>query len=66
MGQNFIAADRDQAFLMPPDLRDWVEPGHLAWFVVDAVGELDLAAFMRVIGWTGGAGRLMTQRSWSR
>ena len=45
MGQNFIVGDRDQAFLMPPDLRDWVEPGHLAWFVVDAVGELDLAAF---------------------
>jgi transposase len=45
MGQNFIAVDRDQVFLMPPDVRDWVEPGHLAWFVVDAVGELDLAAF---------------------
>jgi transposase len=45
MGQNFIAADRDQAFLMPPDLRDWVEPGHVAWFVVDAVSELDLGAF---------------------
>jgi transposase len=45
MGQNFIAGDRDQAFLMPPDVRDWVGPGHLAWFVVDAVGELDLAAF---------------------
>jgi transposase len=45
MAQNFIVADRDQAFLLPPDLRDWVEPGHLAWFVVDAVGELDLAAF---------------------
>jgi transposase len=45
MAQNFIAADRDQAFLLPPDLRDWVGPGHLAWFVIDAVGELDLAAF---------------------
>jgi transposase len=45
MGQNFIAGDRDQAFLLPPDVRDWVEPGHLAWFVIEAVGELDLAAF---------------------
>jgi transposase len=45
MGQNFIAADRDQVFLMPPDLRDWLESGHLAWFVLDAVGELDLAVF---------------------
>lgn len=40
--------------LLPPDLRDWVEPGHLAWFVVDAVSELDLAAFYaryRQDGW---------------
>ena len=45
MAQNFVSADRDQAFLLAPDVRDWVEPGHLAWFVIDAVGELDLAAF---------------------
>jgi transposase len=45
MAQSFVSADRDQAFLLPPDLRDWVGPGHLAWFVIDAVGELDLAAF---------------------
>lgn len=54
MGQNFIAGDRDQAFLLPPDLREWVEPGHLAWFVVEAVGELDLTAFYaryRQDGW---------------
>jgi transposase len=54
MAQNFIAADREQAFLLPPDVRDWLEPGHLAWFVIDAVGELDLAAFYaryRQDGW---------------
>jgi transposase len=45
MAQNFIAADRDQVFLMPPDLRGWLPGGHLARFVIDAVGELDLAAF---------------------
>ena len=54
MGQNFIAADREQAFLLPPDLRDWVGSGHLAWFVIDAVAALDLAAFYgryRQDGW---------------
>jgi transposase len=54
MGQNFIGADREQAFLLPPDLRDWVDRGHLAWFVIDAVGELDLARFFaryRRDGW---------------
>ncbi len=45
MGQNFIACDREQSFLMPPDVREWLPEGHLAWFVIDAVAELDLAAF---------------------
>lgn len=30
---------------MPPSLRDWLPQGHLAWFVLDAVEEMDLAAF---------------------
>src|SRR5829696_1845162 len=45
MGQSFIACDRDQSFLMPPDVRDWLPEGHLAWFVVDAVGEMNLDGF---------------------
>jgi transposase len=45
MGQNFIACDREQAFLMPPDVREWLPESHLAWFVIDAVEEMDLAAF---------------------
>jgi transposase len=47
MGQNFIACDREQSFLMPPDVREWLPEGHLAWFVIDAVAELDLSAFYR-------------------
>ena len=30
---------------MPPDVRDWLPADHLAWFVIDAVREMDLAAF---------------------
>jgi transposase len=45
MGQNFIACDREQVFLMPPDVREWLPENHLAWFVIDAVEEMDLAAF---------------------
>jgi transposase len=45
MGQNFIACDREQSFLMPPDVREWLPESHLAWFVIDAVEEMDLAAF---------------------
>ena len=45
MGARFIGVDRDQVFLMPPSVRDWVPDGHLVWTVLDAVGELDLSAF---------------------
>lgn len=45
MPQNFIAADVDQSFLMPPDVREWLAEDELAWCVLDVVGELDLSAF---------------------
>ncbi|HXQ00002.1 MAG TPA: hypothetical protein VN845_08050, partial [Solirubrobacteraceae bacterium] len=45
MPQNFIAYDRDQELLLPPDLRDWLPPDHLAWFVLAAVEEMDLCSF---------------------
>src|SRR3954466_8529519 len=45
MGQRFVACDREQSFLMPPDVREWLPARHLAWFVIDAVAEMDLEAF---------------------
>src|SRR5919107_3258281 len=45
MGQRFVVCDREQSFLMPPDVREWLPEGHLAWFVIDAVAEMDLTAF---------------------
>src|SRR5919199_1799799 len=45
MGQNFLVCDREQAFLLPPDVRDWLPEGHFAWFVIDAVAHMDLGAF---------------------
>ncbi len=47
MGPNFLECDRDQVLLLPPSLREWLPPGHLAWFVIDAVERLDLTAFYR-------------------
>jgi hypothetical protein len=35
MTYNFLRGDRDQPFLLPPDLRDWLPDGHLAWFILD-------------------------------
>jgi transposase len=45
MAQNFIESRREQGFLLPPDVREWLPADHLAWFVIEAVAEMDLAAF---------------------
>src|SRR5215212_9345440 len=45
MPQNFIEGRRGQGFLLPPDVRGWLPVDHLAWFVIDAVAEMDLSAF---------------------
>src|SRR3954454_12343931 len=45
MAQNFLVCDREQELLLPPSLREWLPEGHLAWFIIDAVGQLDLSAF---------------------
>ena len=45
MPQNFKICDRDQALLLSPDLRDWLDEDHLAWFVIEAIEELDLEPF---------------------
>ncbi len=54
MAANFLLCDRDQELLLPPSLREWLPADHLAWFVLDAVEEIDLAAFYGVYredGW---------------
>jgi transposase len=45
MPPNFIEGRCEQGFLLPPDVRDWLPSDHLAWFVIDAVRGMDLAAF---------------------
>src|SRR5215217_8054445 len=45
MPQNFLACDREQELLLPPSLHEWLPADHLAWFVIDAVAAMDLAAF---------------------
>jgi transposase len=40
----YVPVDRDQLFLVPPSVRDWLPEGHLVWFVLEVVGRLDLSA----------------------
>ena len=48
---NFISYDRDQAFLLPPDLRDWIGEDDLVHFVIGAVERVDIGAFK--VNWRG-------------
>jgi transposase len=45
MAQNFLSCDREQDFLLPPSVREWLPAGHLAWWLLDVVERLDLQAF---------------------
>ena len=45
MPTTFRAYQPNQPLLLPPDLQEWVPPGHLAHHVSDVVDALDLTAF---------------------
>jgi transposase len=45
VGFNFLDGAVDQGFLLPPDMREWLDPGHLAFFILDAVDQFDLSRF---------------------
>jgi len=58
MVYNLLPCDREQGYLMPPSLKEWLDEGHLAWFVIDAVGQMDLSKFYaayRNDGWGAAA-----------
>lgn len=58
MAYNLLSYERDQAYLMPPSLGDWLGESHLSWFILDAVEEMDLAGFYaayRSDGWGAAA-----------
>jgi transposase len=44
-GYNFIRPNRDQLFLLPPALQDWLPSDDLAYFLLDAVDQFDLTPF---------------------
>ena len=53
MPQRFIDCDREQEFLLPPSLLEWVSADHLVWTILDSVAELDLTAFYAAYRWDG-------------
>ena len=58
MAYNLLSCDREQGYLMPPSLKEWLDEGHLAWFTIDAVSQMDLSEFYsayRNDGWGAAA-----------
>lgn len=47
MAKAFRPVLRDQAFLLPSDMRDWLPEDHLVWFLLDVVEVLDVSDFER-------------------
>lgn len=44
MSKTYRAYVPEQSLLLPPDLREWLPEGHLAYFVSDVMDEIDLSA----------------------
>jgi transposase len=55
MAKGYRPVDRDQAFLLPPDMREWLPGGHPVHVVIAAVERMDTGAF-HARRRTGGAG----------
>jgi transposase len=45
MAPNYIFPDREQGFLLPPSLRDWLPESDYVWFIIDTIQSMDLSAF---------------------
>lgn len=56
MARDYRPVDRDQQFLLPPDMRSWLPAEHLVWFIVEVIRELDLSA-LHAKSKRGGTGR---------
>jgi len=56
MAKGYRPVVRDQQFLVPPDMREWLPADHSVWTLIGIVEGLDTSAFHRLRR-TGGAGR---------
>lgn len=47
MATSYRRVDRDQQFLLPPDMREWLPAHHLVWVIEALVADLDTSAFAK-------------------
>ena len=55
MANHFIHTNRNQAYLLPPNLNDWLSEDHLARFIVEVTEQLDLSSILKHYTGSGGS-----------
>lgn len=56
MSKTFKPYNREQQFLLPPSLQEWLPEGHLAYFIIEVVEGLDLRGIYKAYGGKDGRG----------
>ncbi|WP_329537640.1 hypothetical protein OG568_55775 (plasmid) [Streptomyces sp. NBC_01450] len=59
MAKGFRPVDRDQQFLLPVDMREWLPDDHVVWVLLEVVDHLDLSGLEKRyslggVGWDVG------------
>lgn len=62
MAHFYRAPQRDQLLLMPTSMQEWLEEGHLAWFLIDVVATWTCASCTPATRTTGSVARPTTRR----
>ena len=47
VARDYRPVERDQLFLLPPDMGSWLPKDHFVWFLLAVVDQLDVSAFER-------------------
>ena len=48
VAHEYVKVDRNQQFLLPPDMNDWLPRDHLVWVIIDVVEALDTSGLDRL------------------
>jgi len=56
MAKKYRPVERDQAFLLPPDMREWLPAGHPVWLVITVVEDHLNTSAVHTLRRCGGAG----------
>jgi transposase len=56
VAKGYLRSRIDDLMLLPPDVREWLPAGHVVWFLLDVVREMDTSVLHRRAK-LGGAGR---------